>query len=69
MAQKIAVAALVLAVAGALAQTPAARPAFDQFEVATVKPVDADLKAGRMFKFADRPRVGCETVEGCDPRT
>ena len=51
MARKIAVAALVFAVAGALAQTPAARPAFDAFEVATVKPVDAGPKAGRMFKM------------------
>jgi len=51
MVRRIAVAALVLSVAGALAQTPAARPPFDQFEVATVKPVDADAKAGRFFKM------------------
>lgn len=36
----------------AVAQEPqAARPKFDSFEVATVKPVDADLKAGRMFRM------------------
>lgn len=33
------------------AQEPAARPKFDAFEVATVKPVDADVKAGRMFRM------------------
>jgi uncharacterized protein (TIGR03435 family) len=38
------------AAAFAVAQA-AARPAFDAFEVATVKPVDADLKAGRMFRM------------------
>jgi uncharacterized protein (TIGR03435 family) len=36
----------------AVAQAPqAARPKFDAFEVATVKPVDADAKAGRMFRM------------------
>ena len=36
----------------AVAQTPpVARPKFAAFEVATVKPVDADAKAGRMFKM------------------
>jgi uncharacterized protein (TIGR03435 family) len=33
----------------AVAQTP--RTKFDAFEVATVKPVDADAKAGRTFKM------------------
>jgi uncharacterized protein (TIGR03435 family) len=51
MFRRIAVAGLVLSVAGAVAQPPAARPAFDQFEVATVKPVDAGAKAGRIFKM------------------
>jgi len=51
MVRRIAVAALILSVAGALAQAPSARPAFDQFEVATVKPVEADAKAGRLFKM------------------
>jgi uncharacterized protein (TIGR03435 family) len=36
----------------AVAQAPqVARPKFDAFEVATVKPVDADAKAGRMFRM------------------
>ena len=30
---------------------PTSRPKFDAFEVATVKPVDADLKSGRMFRM------------------
>ncbi|HUD22140.1 MAG TPA: TIGR03435 family protein [Acidobacteriaceae bacterium] len=35
-----------------VAATPASPPyGFDAFEVATVKPVDADLKAGRMFRM------------------
>jgi uncharacterized protein (TIGR03435 family) len=38
------------AAAMAVAQPPA-RPAFDAFEVATIKPVDADLKAGRTFRM------------------
>ena len=33
------------------AQAPSARPKFDAFEVATVKPVDIDAKAGRFFKM------------------
>jgi uncharacterized protein (TIGR03435 family) len=35
----------------AFAQAPAARPKFDAFEVATVKPVDTDARAGRMFRM------------------
>ncbi len=35
----------------AFAQGPAARPKFDAFEVATIKPVGADAKAGRFFKM------------------
>lgn len=34
-----------------LAQTSAERPKFEAFEVATVKPVDADGKAGRLFRM------------------
>src|ERR1035441_2708535 len=51
MARWVVAAVLVLSGAGGLAQAPAARPKFDAFEVATVKPVDADAKAGRMFKM------------------
>jgi len=36
----------------AVGQAPqAARPKFDAFDVATVKPVDADVHAGRMFRM------------------
>ena len=51
MARWVVAAMLVLSGAGGLAQAPAARPNFDVFEVATVKPVDVDAKAGRMFKM------------------
>jgi uncharacterized protein (TIGR03435 family) len=51
MARWVAAAMLVLSGVSGLAQAPAARPKFDAFEVATVKPVDADAKAGRMFKM------------------
>jgi uncharacterized protein (TIGR03435 family) len=51
MKRWIVVGVLVLAGAGAHAQTPAARPKFEAFEVATVKPVDVDAKAGRMFRM------------------
>jgi uncharacterized protein (TIGR03435 family) len=51
MARWLALAALVFSGWGILAQDPAARPKFDAFEVATVKPVDVDARAGRMFKM------------------
>jgi len=46
-------ASLVMALAaGVSAQTPqTARPKFDAFDVATVKPVDPDESRGRMFKM------------------
>jgi len=48
-------AALWVVAAGAAAQTsqpaPAARPKFDAFEVATVKPVDPDAQRGRTFQM------------------
>lgn len=47
MFRRIAVAAFVISVSGALAQSPASRPAFKEFEVATIKPVAPDAKAGR----------------------
>ena len=34
-----------------MAQAPAARPKFEAFDVATVKPVDVNAKAGRLFKM------------------
>ncbi len=51
MEQWVGVAVLMASSCGVLAQTPAARPAFDAFEVATVKPVDAGVKAGRLFRM------------------
>jgi uncharacterized protein (TIGR03435 family) len=38
---------LAVCVPRGLAQTPAPRPAFDAFEVATIKPVEPNAKAGR----------------------
>ncbi len=51
MTRRIVAVVLALAACGLLAQAPAARPAFQAFEVATVKPVEADAKAGRMFRM------------------
>jgi len=44
---QIVVAALSMSVFGGLGQSDAPRPKFDAFEVATIKPVDPDAKAGR----------------------
>jgi uncharacterized protein (TIGR03435 family) len=56
MSRRYTVAVLILWASVVVGQTIAPpkatpRPKFDAFEVATVKPVDADLKAGRMFKM------------------
>jgi uncharacterized protein (TIGR03435 family) len=43
---------VVVCALSVVAQTPqGSRPKFDAFEVATVRPVDADAKAGRMFRM------------------
>jgi uncharacterized protein (TIGR03435 family) len=50
MVRKIAMVALGVSVSAVFAQTtatPILRPKFDAFEVATIKPVDPDAKAGR----------------------
>ena len=47
MVRTIAMVALGVSVSGMLAQTAAPRPKFDAFDVATIKPVDPDAKAGR----------------------
>jgi uncharacterized protein (TIGR03435 family) len=47
MVRQIAVATLVISVCVMFAQTTAPHPRFDAFEVATIKPVDPDAKAGR----------------------
>jgi uncharacterized protein (TIGR03435 family) len=49
MIRWIAVAALGISVTGMFAQSAAPRPKFDAFEVATIKPVDPDVKAGRFI--------------------
>ena len=51
MMRRLVAAGLVLSSCVMLAQGPAARPKFEAFEVATVRPVDADARAGRMFKM------------------
>ena len=45
--RQIIVAAVILSASGIAAQSPAPRPKFNAFEVATIKPVDGDPKAGR----------------------
>jgi uncharacterized protein (TIGR03435 family) len=47
MIRHIAVAALIISASGVLGQSTTPRPKFDLFEVATIKPVDPDAKAGR----------------------
>ncbi len=47
MMRQIAAAVLVLSASGIVAQSPAPRPKFDAFEVAAIKPVEHDAKAGR----------------------
>jgi uncharacterized protein (TIGR03435 family) len=49
MVRTIAFAVLALSASGILAQSPAARPNFDAFEVATIKPVESDAKSGRFI--------------------
>jgi uncharacterized protein (TIGR03435 family) len=47
MVRRFVAAVLVLSASGIFAQVPAPRPKFDAFEVATIKPVEHDAKAGR----------------------
>ena len=58
MGRWVTVAVLAAAGCGMLAQAPAGRPAFDAFEVATVKPVQADLKAVSYTHLWRVPWVG-----------
>jgi uncharacterized protein (TIGR03435 family) len=51
MVCRMAAAAMVLGSVAMTAQGPPARAKFEAFEVATVKPVDVGLQAGRMFKM------------------
>jgi uncharacterized protein (TIGR03435 family) len=52
----VAVAVAMLLAAGAAVGQGAVRPAFDAFEVATVKPVDPDAQSGRMFRMEGTSR-------------
>jgi uncharacterized protein (TIGR03435 family) len=56
MSRLIAVVALVVAGSGVLAQSPAATPKFDSFEVATIKPVDPNAKASRFITMQGSDR-------------
>jgi uncharacterized protein (TIGR03435 family) len=47
MLRQTIIATLVFSAYGIVSQSPAPRPKFDAFEVATVKPVDPDVRAGR----------------------
>jgi uncharacterized protein (TIGR03435 family) len=51
MTRWMAIAAFAVFASGILAQSPAPRPKFDAFEVATVKPVDPDPNGGRYIKM------------------
>lgn len=51
-----AAAAVTLSVSGIFAQSPAPRPEFEAFEVATIKPVDVDERAGRYIVMQDAHR-------------
>jgi uncharacterized protein (TIGR03435 family) len=42
---------LLAAASGAFAQTPAGRPVFDEFEVATIKPTAPDWTSGRFMRM------------------
>jgi uncharacterized protein (TIGR03435 family) len=49
MVRRFALATLAISACAMLAQSPAPRPKFDAFDVATVKPVDSDAKSGRFI--------------------
>jgi uncharacterized protein (TIGR03435 family) len=51
MLRRVLIAVSLLWNYAAFARAPSARPKFDAFEVATVKPVDVDAKAGRTFRM------------------
>lgn len=51
VALRIPIAVTILGAAGLLAQPPATRPAFDSFDVATIKPTAPDWKAGRFIRM------------------
>jgi uncharacterized protein (TIGR03435 family) len=57
MLRQIATAAFLLSTCVAGAQSPAPRPKFDAFEVATIKPVDPDAQAGRYITMQGPHRL------------
>lgn len=57
---KPAVAALTIAVSGMFAQSPAARPTFDAFEVATIKPTPPDYQGGRFIAMQSAHLFGAK---------
>lgn len=56
MMRRMAAAALAISVSGLMAQTPAARPRFDAFEVATIKPAAHDAKSSRFITMQGTDR-------------
>ena len=56
MIRRIGFAAIVLSSCGMFAQAPAGRPAFDSFEVATIKPVDSKATASRYITMQGSDR-------------
>jgi uncharacterized protein (TIGR03435 family) len=57
MLRQTTMAALILSISGIAAQSPAPRPKFDAFEVATIKPVDPDAKPGRYIVMQSPNRL------------
>jgi uncharacterized protein (TIGR03435 family) len=56
MVRWFAVVALTASSVGVVAQAPAARPKFDAFDVATIKPVEPNAKAGRFITMQGNNR-------------
>lgn len=56
MMRRMAAAALAISVSGLMAQTPAARPRFDAFEVATIKPAAHEAKSSRFITMQGTDR-------------
>lgn len=56
MVRQIAMTALALSASGILAQSPAPRPKFDAFEVATIKPVEHEAKSSRYITMQGTSR-------------
>jgi uncharacterized protein (TIGR03435 family) len=57
---KLAFSALIIVAGGMFAQSPAARPAFDAFEVATIKPTPPDYQGGRFIAMQSAHLFGAK---------